>query len=46
MRDHVIGLPAGGEGGDTVSYQTAKILNDLSQHRNVIVVPFSKDQNR
>ncbi|XP_044285260.1 uncharacterized protein KIAA1841 homolog [Varanus komodoensis] len=45
VRDHMIGLPAGGEGGDAVPYKTAKILNDLIQHRNVIVVPFSKDQN-
>ncbi|KAM6465601.1 SANT and BTB domain regulator of class switch recombination isoform 3-T3 [Liasis olivaceus] len=45
VRDHVIGLPAGGEGGDNVPYQTAKILNDLIQHRNIIVLPFSKDQN-
>ncbi|XP_060105703.1 SANT and BTB domain regulator of class switch recombination isoform X5 [Heteronotia binoei] len=45
VRDHVIGVPAGGEGGDAVPYQTAKILNDLCQHRNVIVVPFEKDQN-
>lgn len=46
MRDHVIGLPAGGEGGDTLPYQTTKILNDLLQHRDDVVVPFSKDQNR
>ncbi|XP_032070788.1 uncharacterized protein KIAA1841 homolog [Thamnophis elegans] len=45
VRDHVIGLPPGGEGGDNVPYQTAKILNDLIQHRNIIVLPFSKDQN-
>ncbi|XP_053102917.1 SANT and BTB domain regulator of class switch recombination isoform X3 [Hemicordylus capensis] len=45
VRDHVIGVPAGGEGGDVVPYQTAKILNDLIQHRNIIVVPFSKDPN-
>ncbi|XP_074845565.1 SANT and BTB domain regulator of class switch recombination isoform X2 [Carettochelys insculpta] len=45
VRDHVIGLPAGGEGGDTLPYQTAKILNDLLQHRDDVVVPFSKDQN-
>uniref|UniRef100_A0A8C8R7X4 KIAA1841 n=1 Tax=Pelusios castaneus TaxID=367368 RepID=A0A8C8R7X4_9SAUR len=45
VRDHVIGLPAGGEGGDTLPYQTTKILNDLLQHRDVVVVPFSKDQN-
>ncbi|KAH0622881.1 hypothetical protein JD844_025706 [Phrynosoma platyrhinos] len=45
VRDHMIGLPAGGEGGDAMPYQTAKILSDLTQHRNVIVVPFSKDPN-
>lgn len=45
VRDHVIGLPADG-GGDTVPYQTAKILTDLNQHRDVIVVPFLEDQNR
>ncbi|XP_034620162.1 uncharacterized protein KIAA1841 homolog isoform X2 [Trachemys scripta elegans] len=45
VRDHVIGLPAGGEGGDTLPYQTTKILNDLLQHRDVVFVPFSKDQN-
>ncbi|XP_067318893.1 SANT and BTB domain regulator of class switch recombination isoform X3 [Anolis sagrei] len=45
VRDHMIGLPAGGEGGDAMPYQTAKILNDLTQHRDVIVVPFSKDAN-
>nr|XP_056708726.1 SANT and BTB domain regulator of class switch recombination isoform X2 [Euleptes europaea] len=45
VRDHVIGVPAGGEGGDAVPYRTAKILNDLCLRRNVIVVPFEKDQN-
>nr|XP_048698743.1 SANT and BTB domain regulator of class switch recombination isoform X2 [Caretta caretta] len=45
VRDHVIGLPAGGEGGDTLPYHTTKILNDLLQHRDDVVVPFSKDQN-
>ncbi|XP_061482464.1 SANT and BTB domain regulator of class switch recombination isoform X1 [Rhineura floridana] len=45
VRDHVIGLLAGGEGVDALPYQTVKILNDLTQHRNVIVVPFEKDQN-
>uniref|UniRef100_A0A8D0CEB8 SANT and BTB domain regulator of CSR n=1 Tax=Salvator merianae TaxID=96440 RepID=A0A8D0CEB8_SALMN len=45
VRDHMIGVPAGGEGGDTVPFRTAKILNDLTQHRDVIVVPFEKDQN-
>uniref|UniRef100_A0ABM5FCI1 SANT and BTB domain regulator of class switch recombination isoform X2 n=1 Tax=Pogona vitticeps TaxID=103695 RepID=A0ABM5FCI1_9SAUR len=45
VRDHIIGLPAGGEGGDAVPYHTAKILSDFTQHRNVLIVPFSKDQN-
>uniref|UniRef100_A0A7M4F6X3 SANT and BTB domain regulator of CSR n=1 Tax=Crocodylus porosus TaxID=8502 RepID=A0A7M4F6X3_CROPO len=45
VRDHVVGLPAGGEGGDALPYQTTKILNDLLHHRDVIVVPFTKDQN-
>lgn len=42
----MVGLPAGGESGDALPYQTTKILNDLLHHRDVIVVPFTKDQNR
>uniref|UniRef100_A0A8D0GQN0 SANT and BTB domain regulator of CSR n=1 Tax=Sphenodon punctatus TaxID=8508 RepID=A0A8D0GQN0_SPHPU len=45
VRDHVIGLPAGGEGGEALPYQTTKMLNDVLHHRDVIVVPFSKDHN-
>lgn len=46
MRDHTVDLPSGNEDGDALPSQTAKILNDLLHHRDVIVVPFTKDENR
>ncbi|XP_029449564.1 uncharacterized protein KIAA1841 homolog isoform X2 [Rhinatrema bivittatum] len=46
MRDHVIRAPGGGgDSVDALPHPAAKILNDLLQHRDVIVVAFSKDQN-
>lgn len=38
-------LPPQSEEGDALPSQTAQILNDLLQHRDVIVVPFTKDEN-
>lgn len=32
-----------GEGGDLLSSSAARILDDLHKHKDVIVVPFSKD---
>ncbi|XP_042681218.1 uncharacterized protein KIAA1841 homolog isoform X4 [Centrocercus urophasianus] len=46
VRDHVTSLPSGNEDGDSLPSQTTKILNDLLHHRDVIVVPFTKDENR
>uniref|UniRef100_A0A669PQ80 KIAA1841 n=1 Tax=Phasianus colchicus TaxID=9054 RepID=A0A669PQ80_PHACC len=45
VRDHVTCLPSGNEDGDSLPSQTTKILNDLLHHRDVIVVPFTKDEN-
>ncbi|XP_021248568.1 uncharacterized protein KIAA1841 homolog [Numida meleagris] len=45
VRDHVTSLPSGNEDGDSLPSQTTKILNDLLHHREVIVVPFTKDEN-
>ncbi|XP_037261745.1 SANT and BTB domain regulator of class switch recombination isoform X3 [Falco biarmicus] len=45
VRDHVVDLPSGNEDGDALPSQTTKILNDLLHHRDVIVVPFTKDEN-
>lgn len=39
-------LPSQSEEGDALPSQTAQILNDLLHHRDVIVVPFTKDENR
>ncbi|XP_077032373.1 SANT and BTB domain regulator of class switch recombination isoform X2 [Agelaius phoeniceus] len=38
-------LPSQSEEGDALPSQTAQILNDLLHHRDVIVVPFTKDEN-
>uniref|UniRef100_A0A8C5IQF6 KIAA1841 n=1 Tax=Junco hyemalis TaxID=40217 RepID=A0A8C5IQF6_JUNHY len=38
-------LPCHSEEGDALPSQTAQILNDLLHHRDVIVVPFTKDEN-
>lgn len=46
MRDHTVDLPSGNEDGHALPFQTTKILNDLLHHRDVIVVPFTKDENR
>ncbi|MBZ3875469.1 hypothetical protein SUZIE_133095 [Sciurus carolinensis] len=43
VRDHVVALHDRGEGGDLLSCPTARILDDLHKHKDVIVVPFSKD---
>lgn len=46
VRDHMTSLPSRNEDGDSLPSQTTKILNDLLHHRDVIVVPFTKDENR
>ncbi|XP_075452287.1 SANT and BTB domain regulator of class switch recombination isoform X4 [Ascaphus truei] len=43
VRDHVIALPGGGDGGAVLQNPSSKVLIDLFQHRDIIVVPFSKD---
>ncbi|XP_078505421.1 SANT and BTB domain regulator of class switch recombination isoform X2 [Lissotriton helveticus] len=43
MRDHVIGVPEGGDDGEFQQCPETKVLNDLLQHRDVVVVPFTKD---
>ncbi|XP_065487879.1 SANT and BTB domain regulator of class switch recombination [Caloenas nicobarica] len=45
VRDHMVDLPSGNEDGHALPSQTTKILNDLLHHRDVIVVPFTKDEN-
>ncbi|XP_010150029.1 PREDICTED: uncharacterized protein KIAA1841 homolog, partial [Eurypyga helias] len=45
VRDHMVDLPSGKENGDALLSQTTKILDDLLHHRDVIVVPFTKDEN-
>ncbi|KAM6279458.1 SANT and BTB domain regulator of class switch recombination [Porphyrio hochstetteri] len=45
VRDHMVDVPSGNEDVDTLPSQAAKILNDLLHHRDVIVVPFTKDEN-
>ncbi|KAM4040257.1 SANT and BTB domain regulator of class switch recombination isoform 2-T2 [Anomaloglossus baeobatrachus] len=42
VRDHVIGLPGG---GDAPNSSSLDVLSDLLQRREIIVVPFSKDSN-
>lgn len=42
----MVDSPSGNEDEDALSSQTTKILNDLLHHRDVIVVPFTKDENR
>ncbi|XP_008070160.2 uncharacterized protein KIAA1841 isoform X3 [Carlito syrichta] len=43
VRDHMVALRDQGEGGDLLSCPTTRILDDLLKHKDVIVVPFSKD---
>ncbi|XP_073905892.1 SANT and BTB domain regulator of class switch recombination isoform X3 [Castor canadensis] len=43
VRDHMVALRDQGEGGDLMSCPTSRILDDLNKHKDVIVVPFSKD---
>uniref|UniRef100_A0A8U7MAD3 SANT and BTB domain regulator of CSR n=1 Tax=Corvus moneduloides TaxID=1196302 RepID=A0A8U7MAD3_CORMO len=55
VRDHMVelppesedgdALPSQSEDGDALPSQTTQILNDLLHHRDVIVVPFTKDEN-
>ncbi|XP_029879186.1 uncharacterized protein KIAA1841 homolog isoform X3 [Aquila chrysaetos chrysaetos] len=45
VRDHMVDLPSGSEDGHALPFQTTKILNDLLHHRDVVVVPFTKDEN-
>ncbi|CAH2253612.1 Hypothetical predicted protein [Pelobates cultripes] len=42
VKDHVIALP---EGDDGLESPSSKLLYDLVQHRDLIVVPYSKDLN-
>lgn len=42
----MVALREQGEGGDLLSCLTARILDDLHKHKDVIVVPFSKDAVR
>ncbi|XP_052590625.1 SANT and BTB domain regulator of class switch recombination isoform X2 [Peromyscus californicus insignis] len=43
VRDHMVILHDQGETDDLLSCPTARILDDLHKHRDVIVVPFCKD---
>nr|XP_027790243.1 uncharacterized protein KIAA1841 homolog isoform X2 [Marmota flaviventris] len=43
VKDHMVMLHDQGEGGDLLSVPTTRILDDLNKHKDVIVVPFSKD---
>uniref|UniRef100_A0A5F9DPR2 SANT and BTB domain regulator of CSR n=1 Tax=Oryctolagus cuniculus TaxID=9986 RepID=A0A5F9DPR2_RABIT len=43
VRDHVVALRDQGESGDLPPCLTTRILDDLHEHKDVIVVPFSKD---
>ncbi|KFV72366.1 Uncharacterized protein KIAA1841 [Dryobates pubescens] len=45
VRDHMVDVPSGKEDGDVLQSQTTKTLNDLLHHRDIIVVPFTKDEN-
>lgn len=42
----MVDVPSGNEDGDVLQSQTTKTLNDLLHHRDIIVVPFTKDENR
>lgn len=42
----MVALREQGEGGDLLSCPTARILDDLHKHKDVIVAPFSKDAVR
>ncbi|XP_025787991.1 uncharacterized protein KIAA1841 homolog isoform X3 [Puma concolor] len=43
VKDHIVALHDQSEGGDLLSCPTTRILDDLHKHKDVIVVPFSKD---
>ncbi|XP_036057281.1 uncharacterized protein KIAA1841 homolog isoform X3 [Onychomys torridus] len=43
VRDHMVILHDEGENDDSLSCPTARILDDLHKHRDVVVVPFCKD---
>lgn len=43
VKDHMVAIRDHGEGGDLLSCPTTRILDDLQKHKDVIVVPFSKD---
>ncbi|XP_037064834.1 uncharacterized protein KIAA1841 homolog isoform X4 [Peromyscus leucopus] len=43
VRDHMVILHDQGESDDLLSCPSARILDDLHKHRDVIVVPFCKD---
>ncbi|XP_044781869.1 uncharacterized protein KIAA1841 homolog isoform X4 [Bubalus bubalis] len=43
VKDHMVTLRDQGEGEDLVSCPTAKILDDLHKHKDVILVPFARD---
>ncbi|XP_022452959.2 uncharacterized protein KIAA1841 homolog isoform X3 [Delphinapterus leucas] len=43
VKDHMVVLRDQGEGEDLLSCPTARILDDLQKHKDVILVPFAKD---
>ncbi|KAM9053184.1 SANT and BTB domain regulator of class switch recombination isoform 2-T3 [Megaptera novaeangliae] len=43
VKDHMVALRDQGEGEDLLSCPTARILDDLQKHKDVILVPFAKD---
>uniref|UniRef100_A0A4W2EJY0 SANT and BTB domain regulator of CSR n=1 Tax=Bos indicus x Bos taurus TaxID=30522 RepID=A0A4W2EJY0_BOBOX len=43
VKDHMVTLRDQGEGEDLLSCPTAKILDDLHKHKDVILVPFARD---
>uniref|UniRef100_A0A8C0TVM9 SANT and BTB domain regulator of CSR n=1 Tax=Canis lupus familiaris TaxID=9615 RepID=A0A8C0TVM9_CANLF len=43
VKEHAVALHDQGEGRDLLSCPTARILDDLHKHKDVIVVPYTKD---
>ncbi|XP_020943172.1 uncharacterized protein KIAA1841 homolog isoform X6 [Sus scrofa] len=43
VKDHTVALRDHSEGEDLLSCPTARILDDLHKHKDVILVPFAKD---
>lgn len=46
VREHMVALHDLSDSEDLLSYPTARILDDLHKHKDVIIVPFSKDTVR